>query len=66
MRLGPERAPRTNAGVWSSRDGTLALLVLQTRAAGADTDAQQARVRGCAPGLRAGARHAAGGRSAPR
>jgi predicted exporter len=40
--LGPERAPRTNAGVWSARDGTLALSVLQTRAAGADTDAQQA------------------------
>ena len=40
--LGPERAPRSNAGVWNSRDGTLALLVLQTRAAGADTDAQQA------------------------
>lgn len=40
--LGPERAPRTSEGVWSSRDGALALLALQTRAAGIDTDAQQA------------------------
>ena len=40
--LGPERAPRSSEGVWSSRDGSLALLLAQTRAAGADTDAQQA------------------------
>jgi predicted exporter len=34
-------APRTVGGVWSSRDGTLALLLAQTRADGADLDAQQ-------------------------
>jgi predicted exporter len=33
--------PRMLGGVWSSRDGTRALLLAQTRASGADTDAQQ-------------------------
>lgn len=32
--------PRLEQGVWSSRDGERALLLAQTRAAGADTDAQ--------------------------
>ncbi|HEX4024026.1 MAG TPA: hypothetical protein VHX52_04880 [Steroidobacteraceae bacterium] len=32
--------PRMLAGVWSSRDGARALLLAQTRASGADTDAQ--------------------------
>jgi len=32
--------PRLDQGVWSSRDGRRALLIAQTRAAGADTDAQ--------------------------
>src|SRR6202162_5791355 len=40
--LGPGRGPRTTEGVWSSRDGARALLIVQTRAAGSDTDAQQA------------------------
>jgi predicted exporter len=40
--LGPGRGPRTTEGVWSSRDGARALLIAQTRAAGSDTDAQQA------------------------
>jgi predicted exporter len=40
--LGPARGPRTLEGVWSSRDGARALLIAQTRAAGSDTDAQQA------------------------
>jgi predicted exporter len=40
--IGTERAPRSSAGVWSSRDGAQALLVLQTRAPGFDTDAQAA------------------------
>ena len=39
--FGPERAPRSEHGVWSSRDGTRALLLLQTNAPGSDTDAQQ-------------------------
>ena len=32
-------------GTWASRDGTRALLLLQTHAAGSDTDAQQAAMR---------------------
>jgi predicted exporter len=40
--LGPERGPHTTLGVWSSRDGARALLIVQVRAAGSDTDAQQA------------------------
>ena len=40
--LGPGRGPRTTEGVWSSRDGARALLIVQTRAVGSDIDAQQA------------------------
>ncbi|MEP6789727.1 MAG: MMPL family transporter [Ramlibacter sp.] len=36
--------PNMAEGVWASRDGTRALLLLQTRASGGDTDAQQAAV----------------------
>ncbi len=36
--------PRTEAGVWSSRDGARAVLVLQTQAEGSDLDAQQAAI----------------------
>ena len=39
--LSPGRAPRTLAGAWSSRDGNLALLLLQTHADGSDLDAQE-------------------------
>ncbi len=39
--LGAAPAPRTIDGAWASRDGTRALLLAQTRASGADTDAQQ-------------------------
>lgn len=35
-------APAMADGVWTSRDGQLALLVLETTASGSDTDAQQA------------------------
>ncbi|MEO6319107.1 MAG: MMPL family transporter [Polaromonas sp.] len=34
--------PHLVDGAWASRDGTRALMLLQTRAAGSDTDAQQA------------------------
>src|ERR1035437_3180966 len=34
--------PRIIDGAWASRDGARALLLLQTRASGSDTDAQQA------------------------
>ncbi len=37
--------PHTLDGVWSSRDGGRALLLAQTRASGADTDAQQRAVQ---------------------
>ena len=40
--LGAGATPHSNAGVWSSPDGARALLLVQTRAAGSDTDAQQA------------------------
>jgi predicted exporter len=43
---GNERAPLTSAGVWSTRDGREALILTQTRAAGSDTDGQQAAVAG--------------------
>ncbi len=33
--------PKLVDGAWASRDGTCALLLIQTRASGADTDAQQ-------------------------
>lgn len=33
--------PQSRAGVWSSRDGTRAMLLLETRASGSDTDGQQ-------------------------
>jgi predicted exporter len=42
--VGTGAAPRTQAGVWSSRDGKRALLVAQTQAAGSDTDAQQGAI----------------------
>jgi len=56
--LGSGARPRMLGGVWSSRDGQRALLLAQTRASGADTDAQQRAVqlvrstfdRICAPG----------------
>jgi predicted exporter len=38
---GSTQAPRTEGGVWSSRDGTRALVLLQTRSTGSDADAQQ-------------------------
>ena len=48
--LGSESAaaknrPNTVDGVWASRDGTRALLLLQTRAAGGDLDGQQDALR---------------------
>ena len=38
---GSAPAPQRTQGVWSSRDGARALLLVQTRSAGSDTDAQQ-------------------------
>src|SRR5882757_9386135 len=42
--LGSERQPPSVDGVWASRDGKRALWVVQTRAAGSDTDGQEAAV----------------------
>ena len=39
--LEPDAGPRKNHGVWFSADGTRALLLVQTRAAGFDIDAQE-------------------------
>jgi predicted exporter len=65
--LGSERQPPSVDGAWASRDGKRALLVVQTRAAGSDTDGQErgvAAVRGAfdaAVAEGAGARGAAAG-----
>ena len=40
--LAAGRMPHTSGGVWTSADGARALLVAKTRAAGSDTDGQQA------------------------
>ena len=42
--LNPGAQPNTRAGVWASPDGERALLLLQTRAQGADTDGQEAAI----------------------
>ncbi len=42
--LNPGAQPETRAGVWASRDGARAMLLVQTRALGADTDAQQVAI----------------------
>jgi predicted exporter len=39
--LGNQAQPPTVDGVWASRDGKRALMVVQTRAAGSDTDGQE-------------------------
>jgi predicted exporter len=39
--LSRNQPPRTRDGVWVSRDGARALLLVRTRAAGSDTDGQQ-------------------------
>jgi predicted exporter len=39
--LGSQRRPPMADGVWASRDGKRALMVVQTRAAGSDTDGQE-------------------------
>jgi predicted exporter len=39
--LSRNQPPRTQDGVWVSRDGARALLLVRTRAAGSDTDGQQ-------------------------
>ncbi len=43
--LGQRQAPRTLDGVWVSKNGGRALLLVQTRAEGSDTDAQERAVQ---------------------
>jgi predicted exporter len=42
----PGAQPESRAGVWASRDGERAMLLLQTRALGSDTDGQEAAIAG--------------------
>ncbi len=44
--LSGNQPPRTEHGVWASRDGRRALLLARTRASGSDTDGQQHAVGG--------------------
>ncbi|MGH8169204.1 MAG: MMPL family transporter, partial [Steroidobacteraceae bacterium] len=68
-RLSQNQPPRTQGGVWVSRDGARALLLVRTRAAGSDTDGQQQAVEAIRTAFRAAlaseqsalaSRHAAG------
>ncbi|MFA7291740.1 MAG: MMPL family transporter [Rhodocyclaceae bacterium] len=43
-RLNAGSQPNSNAGVWASRDGERAMLLVQTRALGSDTDGQEAAI----------------------
>jgi predicted exporter len=55
-----DSAPRSEGGVWASRDGARAVLIAETRAAGSDTDAQAHAVAA----IRAAFGAASGGRAA--
>lgn len=43
--LGTQRTPKLVDGTWSSSDGARALMLVQTRAAGSDTDSQEGAMR---------------------
>ncbi|MDE2050206.1 MAG: MMPL family transporter [Gammaproteobacteria bacterium] len=60
--LSGNQPPRTRDGVWVSRDGARALLLVRTRAAGSDTDGQQRALEAIRAAFQAalGSRHAAG------
>jgi predicted exporter len=61
--LAQDRAPTTTDGVWSSPDGQRALLIVQTRAAGSDTDGEEEAcraLRGAFADARSGLAAAAG------
>jgi predicted exporter len=51
--LSRNQPPRTEGGVWVSRDGSRALLLVRTRAAGSDTDGQQHAVAAIQAAFRA-------------
>ncbi len=61
--LGSESQPPTVGGAWASRDGQRALMVVETRAAGSDTDGQEravATVRKAFDAAAAGVPHGGG------
>ena len=58
--LSRHQPPRTQDGVWVSKDGRRALLLVRTRAAGSDTDGQQHAVEAIQAAFRASARAAPG------
>jgi predicted exporter len=62
--LGSERQPPSLDGVWASRDGKRALLVAQTRAAGSDTDGQEAAVAAVRAAFEAAVREGTAGATA--
>lgn len=45
LSLGSANQPASREGVWASRDGERAMLLVQTRAHGADTDGQEAAIQ---------------------
>ena len=51
--LSRNQPPRTEDGVWVSKDGRRALLLVRTRAAGSDTDGQQHAVEAIRAAFRA-------------
>ena len=54
--------PKLVEGAWASRDGTRALMLMQTRAAGSDTDAQQHAMAAIRAGVRPGTQRICGWR----
>ena len=55
--LSRNQPPRTQDGVWVSKDGTRALLLVRTRAAGSDTDGQQHAVEAIQAAFQASLAH---------
>jgi predicted exporter len=62
--LGSERQPPSVDGAWASRDGKRALLVVQTRAAGSDTDGQERGVEAIRGAFETAVAEVAAGRGA--
>jgi predicted exporter len=64
--LGNERQPPTVDGAWASRDGKRALMVVQTLAAGSDTDGQERAIEGVRRAFEAAVREVGGAPAATR
>ena len=65
--LSRSQPPRTQDGVWVSKDGSRALLLMRTRAAGSDTDGQQHAIEAIRAAFQAASagQHPPGGGPAP-